>query len=115
MTNSTYGVVLVTVASLAEGKAITLRVPLRIATKLIEASLAACVNLFPLDSIYLWQGKINHDQEYQLIIKTDLSKFDELAATIKTLHSYEVPEIIALPIVAGSKTYLDWLGASLQS
>lgn len=107
MTNSTYGVVLVTVASLAEGKAI--------ATKLIEASLAACVNLFPLDSIYLWQGKINQDQEYQLIIKTDLSKFDELAATIKTLHSYEVPEIIALPIVAGSKTYLDWLGASLQS
>jgi periplasmic divalent cation tolerance protein len=49
------------------------------------------------------------------MIKTDLSKFDELAATIKTLHSYEVPEIIALPIVAGSKTYLDWLGASLQS
>ncbi|MEY4517428.1 MAG: hypothetical protein RLZZ499_27 [Cyanobacteriota bacterium] len=107
MTNSTYGVVLVTVASLAEGKAI--------ATKLIEAKLAACVNLFPLDSIYLWQGKINQDQEYQLIIKTDLSKFDELAATIKTLHSYEVPEIIALPIIAGSKTYLDWLGASLQS
>jgi periplasmic divalent cation tolerance protein len=107
MTNSTYGVVLVTVASLAEGKAI--------ATKLIEDKLAACVNLFPLDSIYLWQGKINQDQEYQLIIKTDLSKFDELAATIKTLHSYEVPEIIALPIIAGSKTYLDWLGASLQS
>lgn len=107
MTNSTYGVVLVTVASLAEGKAI--------ATKLIEDKLAACVNLFPLDSIYLWQGKINQDQEYQLIIKTHLSKFDELAATIKTLHSYEVPEIIALPIIAGSKTYLDWLGASLQS
>jgi periplasmic divalent cation tolerance protein len=107
MTNSTYGVVLVTVASLPEGKAL--------ATKLIEDKLAACVNLFPLDSIYLWQGKINQDQEYQLIIKTDLSKFDELAATIKTLHSYEVPEIIALPIIAGSKTYLDWLGASLQS
>ncbi|MEN9567408.1 MAG: hypothetical protein RLZZ69_2604 [Cyanobacteriota bacterium] len=106
MTNSTYGVVLVTVASLSEGKAI--------ATKLIEEKLAACVNLFPLDSIYLWQGKINQDQEYQLIIKTDLSKFDELAATIKTLHSYEVPEIIAVPIIAGSKTYLDWLGASLQ-
>jgi periplasmic divalent cation tolerance protein len=92
MTNSTYGVVLVTVASLP----------------------AACVNLFPLNSIYLWQGKINQDQEYQLMIKTDLSKFDELAATIKTLHSYEVPEIIAVPIIAGSKTYLDWLESSLQ-
>jgi periplasmic divalent cation tolerance protein len=107
MTNSTYGVVLVTVASLPEGKAI--------ATKLIEEQLAACVNLFPINSIYLWQGKINQDQEYQLIIKTDLSKFDELAAKIKTLHSYEVPEIIALPIVAGSKPYLNWLGSSLQS
>lgn len=104
--NSTYGVVLVTVASLTAGKAI--------AMSLIEAKLAACVNLFPLDSIYLWEGKINQEQEYQLIIKTDLSKFDELEAKIKTLHSYEVPEIIALPIIAGSNTYLDWLGASLQ-
>lgn len=106
MNNSIYGVVLVTVASLAEGKAI--------AICLIEAKLAACVNLFPLNSIYLWEGKINQEQEYQLIIKTDLNKFDELAAKIKTLHSYEVPEIIALPIIAGSKTYLDWLGSSLQ-
>lgn len=104
--NSTYGVVLVTVGSLAAGKAI--------AMSLIEAKLAACVNLFPLDSIYLWEGKINQEQEYQLIIKTDLSKFDELEAKIKTLHSYEVPEIIALPIIAGSNTYLDWLGSSLQ-
>ncbi|MFM2313458.1 MAG: hypothetical protein RLZZ04_2734 [Cyanobacteriota bacterium] len=104
--NPVYGVVLVTVASLAEGKAI--------AISLIEAKLAACVNLFPLDSIYLWEGKINQEQEYQLIIKTDLNKFDELGAKIKTLHSYEVPEIIALPIINGSKTYLDWLGSSLQ-
>lgn len=104
--NPVYGVVLVTVASLAEGKAI--------AINLIEAKLAACVNLFPLDSIYLWEGKINQEQEYQLIIKTDLNKFDELRAKIKTLHSYEVPEIIALPIIAGSKIYLDWLGSSLQ-
>lgn len=107
MINSNYGVVLVTVGSLSEGKAI--------ATQLIEAKLAACVNLFPIDSIYLWQGKINQDQEYQLIIKTDLSKFDQLAAKIETLHSYEVPEIIALPMIAGSKNYLDWLGTSLQS
>jgi periplasmic divalent cation tolerance protein len=97
--NSNYGVVLVTVASIAEGKAI--------AISLLEAKLAACVNLFPINSIYWWSGKINQEQEYQLIIKTNLNKFDELAANIKILHSYEVPEIIALPISAGSKTYLD--------
>lgn len=106
MSDHNYGVVLVTVASLAEGQAI--------ATKLIEAKLAACVNIFPIESIYLWQNKINQDAEYQLIIKTDLEKFAQLSAKIKTLHSYEVPEIIALPIINGSKTYLDWLGASLQ-
>ena len=82
---------------------------------LIEAKLAACVNLLPIDSIYLWQGKIEQDSEYQLIIKTDLNKFEQLAEKIKTLHSYEVPEIIAIPIVAGSKTYLDWLGTTLHS
>lgn len=107
MTSLTYGLVLVTVASLSEGKAI--------ATELIEAKLAACINLLPIHSVYLWQGKINEDQEYQLIIKTELSKFEELASKIKTLHSYEVPEIIALPIITGSKTYLDWLASCLQS
>ncbi|HEY9767075.1 MAG TPA: divalent-cation tolerance protein CutA [Coleofasciculaceae cyanobacterium] len=101
-----YGVVLVTAVSLAEGKTI--------AQSLIESKLAACVNMFPIDSLYLWQGKINQDQEYQLIIKTDLNNFSELAEQIKTLHSYEVPEIIALPIVAGSSSYLSWLGESLK-
>ena len=104
---SNYGVVLVTVSSLSEGQTI--------ATALIEDKLAACVNLLPIDSIYLWQGEIQQDREYQLIIKTDLNKFTELAAKIKTLHSYEVPEIIALPIVDGSQAYLNWLGTSLRS
>ena len=102
-----YGVVLVTVASLSEGQ--------EIATALIKDKLAACVNLFPIDSIYLWQGEVQQDREYQLIIKTDLNKFVELSAKIKTLHSYEVPEIIALPIVNGSQAYLNWLGTSLRS
>ena len=104
---SNYGVVLVTVSSLSEGQTI--------ATALIEDKLAACVNLLPIDSIYLWQGEIQQDREYQLIIKTDLKKFTELAAKIKTLHSYEVPEIIALPIVDGSQAYLNWLETSLRS
>ncbi len=101
-----YGVVLVTVVSLEEAQTI--------AQRLIESKLAACVNMFPIDSWYLWQGKINQDQEYQLIIKADLNNFAELTEQIKTLHSYEVPEIIALPIVAGSVSYLRWLGESLK-
>lgn len=105
--NSTnYGVVLVTVASLEQGKAI--------ANTLLTTKLAACINMFPVNSLYIWQGEINNDPEYQLIIKTDLSKFNELAAKIRTLHNYEVPEIIALPIIPGSQSYLSWLGNSLE-
>ena len=101
-----YGVVLVTVASIEAGKAI--------AQSLLEAKLAACVNLFPISSMYLWQGEINHDQEYQLLIKTDLGKLNQLTKQIKNLHSYEVPEIIALPIIAGSDSYLKWLRECLK-
>lgn len=105
--NSTsYGIVLVTVPSLEQGK--------KIAQSLIKSKLAACINLFPVNSIYIWQGEINDDQEYQLIIKTDLNLFQELAVKIKTLHSYEVPEIIALSISAGSASYFSWLGDSLK-
>ena len=106
MSNSNYGVVLVTAANLSEAETI--------ATQLVEAKLAACVNFMPIESVYLWEGKVNRDREYQLIIKTDLSKFERLADKIKTLHSYEVPEIIAFPIVAGSQTYLGWLTSSLK-
>ena len=105
--SANYGVVLVTAESLEQAKAI--------AQSLIEQKLAACINMFPVDSWYLWQQEVNCDREYQLIIKTDLAKFDELARHIKTLHTYEVPEIIALPIVTGSKPYLDWLGTNLNS
>ena len=107
MTEPNYGIVLVTVASQAEGEAI--------ANQLVEAKLAACVNLFPVSSIYSWQGKVNCDREYQLTIKTDLNLFARLSQKIKTLHSYEVPEIVALPIVAGSDDYLRWLNSNLKS
>ena len=106
MEDITYGVVLVTVASLEQGRTI--------ANSLVVAKLAACVNIFPIDSVYIWQGEVNQDREYQLIIKTDLNKFSVLAEKIKTLHDYEVPEIIALPIVAGSKPYLHWLENNLS-
>ncbi len=99
--SNSLGVVLVTASSPEEAKAI--------ATGLIEANLAACVNITSIDSFYIWEGKINSEPEWQLIIKTDLDKFEQLSAKVRELHSYSVPEIIALPIVAGSPTYLDWL------
>jgi periplasmic divalent cation tolerance protein len=96
-----FGVVLVTAGSEAEAE--------KIARVLVENKLAACVSLSPIRSIYSWQGEIRSDSEWQLVIKTDLAKFEDLKTKIQELHSYEVPEIIAIPIVAGSKAYLDWL------
>jgi periplasmic divalent cation tolerance protein len=102
-----YGVVLVTASSLLEAQTI--------AQSIIEKKMAACVNFFPVQSVYSWQGKINHDAEYQLIIKTEFKLFNSLERTIKELHSYSEPEIILLNIVDGSKSYLSWLSESLHS
>ncbi|AFZ30315.1 CutA1 divalent ion tolerance protein [Gloeocapsa sp. PCC 7428] len=101
-----YGVVLVSAGSQQEAEAI--------ATSLVKSQLAACVNIVPISSIYTWQGELCQEPEWQLLIKTDLNQFSALAAKIQALHSYEVPEIIALPIVAGSITYLNWMSAQLQ-
>ena len=101
-----YGVVLVTAPSKVEGEAI--------ASALVEAQLAACVTLMPVHSIYTWQGKVNSEQEWQLMIKTDLAQFPALSAKIQKLHSYEVPEIIAVPIVAASESYLEWISENVK-
>lgn len=105
--STSYGVVLVTAASQQEGKAI--------ASALVKEKLAACVNLLPVHSVYTWQGEVQSEPEWQLLIKTDLTQFDRLEARISELHSYEVPEIIALPIVAGFSPYLNWIGESTKS
>lgn len=104
--STSYGIVLVTASSREEAEAI--------ATFLVKSQLAACVNLLPIHSIYTWQGELHQEQEWQLLIKTDLAQFDTLAAKIRELHSYEVPEIIALPIVSGSQPYLQWLDEQVQ-
>ena len=96
-----YGIVLVTTASEAEGE--------RIAAALVEAHLAACVTITPVSSIYRWQGKVNFDDEWQLVIKTDLAQFEAIERKILELHSYEVPELVAIPIIAGSRSYLEWI------
>ena len=88
----------------------------RLADMLIGAHLAACVQILPeMESVYRWEGKIERQPEILLLAKTTRSKFDELEREVRALHSYETPEIIALPVVAGSAPYLAWLRASLKS
>jgi periplasmic divalent cation tolerance protein len=95
-------VVLVTCGSEEEAK--------KIANSLIEERLAACVNIIsPVRSIYRWEGKIWDEKEWMLIIKTRKKRFEDLEKKVKSLHSYSVPEIIVLPIVKGSASYLKWL------
>ena len=87
------------------------REALTIARAAIEARLAACANVlpWPMDSIYRWKGNVEQAKEVLLLMKTSRKKIDELSELVKKLHSYEVPEFIAMPIVDGSPDYLAWL------
>ncbi len=87
----------------------------RIARALVEARLAACVNILgPVRSIYRWEGKLNDDQEVLLLIKTSRALFDQVRHTVEKAHSYEVPEVICLPIIDGAPNYLNWLTDSVS-
>jgi periplasmic divalent cation tolerance protein len=86
-----------------------------IADRVVEERLAACASIIErIQSIFRWEGKIRSEAESLIILKTTGARFTELQARIKALHSYSVPEIIALPIVAGSEEYLAWLGKETQ-
>ena len=88
----------------------------RIARKLVEQRLAACVTISDLrESIYWWEGNIEQEQEHLLIIKTKKSLYSKLEGEILNLHPYDVPEIIALPVAAGNVKYLEWLSAETAS
>ena len=81
-----------------------------IARALVEGRLAACVNIVRnLRSIYSWQGKVEDESEVLMLVKTQKKLFHSLSQKVRELHSYSVPEIIALPIVEGSEDYLKWL------
>jgi len=82
----------------------------RLAEMLVGAHLAACVQILPeMESVYRWQGKIERQSEILLLAKTTRAKFAELEREVRALHSYDTPEIIAVPVVDGSAPYLDWL------
>lgn len=86
-----------------------------LAKTLVEERLVACVNLVPgLRSIYWWQGKVEDEPEVLCIMKTRSNLFESLRDRVRELHSYEVEEIIALPIVAGNPPYLDWIRENTQ-
>jgi len=95
-------VVLIAVASRGEAE--------KIARRLVEDRLAACVNLVPqVRSFFTWEGKLSQEDEVLLVVKSRRARFRELADTVKALHSYSVPEIIAMPILEGAADYLRWI------
>src|SRR6266550_466684 len=86
-----------------------------LADMLLERRLAACVQILPaMESVYRWQGKIERQQEVLLIAKTTKFRFDELESNVRSIHSYETPEIVALPLAAGSPSYLEWLNSNVS-
>jgi len=102
-----YMVVLVTTGNRREAE--------KIACHLLEEKLIACANITgPVSSVFKWAGKVERAEEYIFLMKSRLDLFEELSETVKALHSYEVPEIIALPIVNGSSTYIEWLDSCLR-
>ncbi|MDR2203413.1 MAG: divalent-cation tolerance protein CutA [Nitrososphaerota archaeon] len=104
---SEFIIVYVTVSSKGEAE--------KIANALLADHLIACVNIIgPVFSRFHWAGEIDSSEEYMMVMKTSLGLFSALEKRIKGLHSYEVPEIIAVPIVKGSTSYLNWMSISLK-
>jgi periplasmic divalent cation tolerance protein len=86
-----------------------------LAQTLVERHLAACVNIVPqMESVYRWQGEVETSAEWLLIIKTTADAFDRLRAALNALHSYEIPECIAIAVEDGSTAYLEWIGESVH-
>ena len=87
----------------------------RIAELLLNQRKAACINIIPkVDSLFWWQGKLDSARESLLIVKTRASLLPEIVDLVKSVHSYEVPEIIAMPIVGGNEDYLRWIDSEVK-
>lgn len=106
--NADYLVVLVTASSETQAR--------QIATTLLEKKLIACANLVPVNSLFFWEGKVQAEPEVLMVIKTTSAVFQEkLVEAIKSHHSYQVPEIIGMPVILGSADYLQWISDTVQS
>lgn len=102
-----YVMVMVTASSKQEAE--------KIAQQLLEEKLIACANIVgPVSSHFHWAGKIDKAEEYLMLMKSRADLFEALSVKVKALHSYEVPEVLALPLLKGSAAYLDWLNSSLK-
>lgn len=100
-------IVLTTVDNRSEGE--------RIASRLVEEKLAACVNVLPeVRSTYWWKGKVEKSDELLLVIKTTPERLDELVSRIEEIHSYETPEVLAIPVEKEPKKYLEWLEKNVR-
>ena len=100
-------VIMVTAASRRECR--------KIARHLVEARLAACVNITqPIESIYRWEGKVAEEKEFLMLIKSTRDLFPKIKTEIGRIHSYHTPEIICLPIIDGSRNYLEWISESVK-
>ena len=107
MEESAYIVLFITTDSASEAQ--------QISKVLLEQKKAACVNIISnVDSLFWWEGKLDSARENLLIVKTKASLLPEIISLVKKVHSYEVPEIIALPIVGGNQDYLDWIEKNLE-
>jgi periplasmic divalent cation tolerance protein len=105
--NNVYIIVLATTANKAEAE--------KIAQTLLKERLIACANIInPVTSFFFWSGKIDKTEECLMVMKSRRDLFAELAECLKGLHSYEVPEVLAIPIVEGSAAYLAWMGEMLK-
>jgi periplasmic divalent cation tolerance protein len=109
MKETKYRVVLVTCATLEESR--------QIARAMVEKHLAACVNIVThaVESFYLWEGKLEDGSEYLLVMKTTEERVEELQRAVLEMHSYDTPEFVVLPIVAGADEYLKWVGDSVRN
>jgi periplasmic divalent cation tolerance protein len=86
----------------------------KLAQALVEQRLAACVNVIPgVTSFYRWQGKLESSAEWLMLIKSSRERFEQLRLALEKAHSYDLPEVIALPIVDGAPNYLNWIGLNL--
>jgi periplasmic divalent cation tolerance protein len=107
LVNATHIVIFITAGNKKEAH--------KIATVLIRQKLAACVNIIEkLNSVFFWESKIARAKESLLIIKSKKDRFQKIIKLVRSMHSYKVPEIIALPIISGYKPYLRWIDASVR-